>query len=401
MAPDGGVAVVGSNSLALSPILGDVAADLGSTAAEVARANAAYGGATALSALMLGSLIDRYGAKRVLVAGLAALGLAMLGSAAALHWVWLSAAQAVAGLAAGLVLPATYALATGAAPDGRGAQMLGRVLTGWSVSLVAGVPLAAVVASAASWRASYLLLALLLAGVALALARRRDVAAGETGHGRTDRATGGPLAALRLPGVPSLLAVCFLFMTGFYGAYSFVGDAIRRGLGLSGVEAGLMVLAYGIGFGLGSLGDGAVDRIGVERLFPRVLAGVATVLAALSVGSESFAAVAALAALWGFLNHFALNMLVLQLGRASPERRGAVLALNSAVTYLGALVGAGPFGTVYERLGFGAVAGLAACCTAAAALIAAVFIRWVQAEVGRREARRAGPPDPAAPRSAT
>ncbi len=53
-----------------------------------------------------------------------------------------------------VALPATYALATAVAPRGRGAETLGRVLTGWSLSLVAGVPLSAYVASALSWRAS-------------------------------------------------------------------------------------------------------------------------------------------------------------------------------------------------------------------------------------------------------
>src|SRR3712207_3153860 len=73
-----GVAVVGSNSLALSPILNDVAADLAATPVEVARANAAYGGAAALSALCLGPMVDRFGPQPVLVRGLAVVALAML-----------------------------------------------------------------------------------------------------------------------------------------------------------------------------------------------------------------------------------------------------------------------------------------------------------------------------------
>jgi predicted MFS family arabinose efflux permease len=167
-----GVAVVGSNSLALSPILNDVAADLAATPVEVARASAAYGGATALSALGLGPLVDRLGARLVLVRGLAVLAAAMLASAAAPHWAALAGAQALAGAAAGVVLPATYALATAVAPEGRGAEVLGRVLTGWSVSLVAGVPLSALLASVASWRASYLALAVPLAVAAWLLSRQ-------------------------------------------------------------------------------------------------------------------------------------------------------------------------------------------------------------------------------------
>ena len=62
-----GIAVIGSNSLALSPVLTDVAHSLSATPVQVARANAAYGGATALSALLLGPVVDRVGARRILV----------------------------------------------------------------------------------------------------------------------------------------------------------------------------------------------------------------------------------------------------------------------------------------------------------------------------------------------
>ncbi len=157
------VAAVGSNSLALSPILSDVARDLAATSGEIGRAGAAYGAATALSALPLAPAIDRVGARRALVLALPLLALALVGSAAATGWVTLAFAQGLAGLAAGVILPATYALATTTAPPGQEAQALGRVRMGWSMSLVAGVPLSAWVAELVSWQASFLLLALVTA----------------------------------------------------------------------------------------------------------------------------------------------------------------------------------------------------------------------------------------------
>lgn len=371
-----GIAVVGSNSLALSPILPDVAASLLATPVQVARANAAYGGATAVSALLLGPLVDRLGARRVLVAGLGLLAGAMVGSAAATGWLLLAVAQGVAGVAAGLVLPATYAYATVAAPPGREAETLGRVLTGWSVSLVAGVPLSALIAETAGWRASYGLLAVLLLAASAGFARVREPAAAPAG-GR-DRSL---LPALRSPGVPALLAVCFAFMTAFYGVYSFMGDHMRQVLGVSSGAAGLVVLAYGLGFGLASLGDRVVDRVGAGRLFPFVLGALTPVFVLMISGSGSFPAMLALAAAWGFANHFGLNILVLLLGRADPARRGAVLALNSAVSYAGALAGASVFGVLYEWGGFRPLAGVAAACVAGAAVVAAAV----------RPARDAGP----------
>lgn len=361
-----GVAVIGSNSLALSPILTDVARGLSATPVEVARANAAYGGATAVSALLLGPFVDRIGAARVLVAGFAVSAAAMLASAAAAAWPMLAAAQGLAGLAAGLVLPATYAYATAAAPPGQEAEMMGRVLTGWSVSLVAGVPLSAFIAGAADWRASYVLLAVLSVAASAGFARLRGPAA--------NRATRGDLSvlpALRSPGVPALLLVCFAFMTAFYGVYAYLGDHLRRALGVSSGTAGLVVLAYGLGFGLAGFADRAVDRLGPARLFALVLGALVPVYGLMVPGSSSLVALVALAAAWGFANHFGLNILVLLLGRADEARRGAVLALNSAVSYAGALAGAGLFGIVYERGGFRPVAGFAAACLAGAAAVAA------------------------------
>ena len=57
------VAVVGSNQLALSPILLDVARSLAASPVAVSRAAACYGGATTLSALLLAPRIDRLGAR--------------------------------------------------------------------------------------------------------------------------------------------------------------------------------------------------------------------------------------------------------------------------------------------------------------------------------------------------
>jgi len=361
-----GIAVVGSNSLALSPILTDVAYSLSATPVQVARANAAYGGATAVSALLFGPAVDRVGARRILVAGFAVMTLAMLASAAATGWAMLAAAQGLAGLAAGTVLPATYAYATVAASPGREAETMGRVLAGWSISVIAGVPLSAFIAGTAGWRASYILLAVLLAGVSAGFLRLR-------GSSATARASAGDMSllqALRTPGVPALLIICFAYMTAFYGVYAYLGDHLRQALGASSGTAGLVVLAYGVGFGLAGFGDRMVDRLGPSHLLPFVLGTLALVYGLMIPAASNLVALGAMAFCWGLANHFGLNIIVLLLGRASEERRGAVLALNSAVSYVGALVGAALFGAVYERGGFLPTAALAAGCLAGALTVA-------------------------------
>jgi len=375
-----GIAVIGSNSLALSPILTDVAHSLSATPVQVAHANAAYGGATAASALLLGPAVDRVGTRRILATGFAVMTLAMLASAAATSWAMLAAAQGLAGMAAGIVLPATYAYATVAAPPGREAETMGHVLAGWSISVIAGVPLSAFIAGTAGWRASYVLLAVLLAVVSAGFLRLR----GSSAAARPGAGDMSLLPALRTPGVPALLVICFAYMTAFYGVYAYLGDHLRQALGVSSSTAGLVVLAYGVGFGLAGFGDRMVDRLGPRRLLPMTLGALALVYGLMIPAASSLVALVALAFCWGFANHFGLNIIVLLLGRANDARRGAVLALNSAVSYAGALVGAGLFGAVYERVGFLLVAALAAGCLAAA-LAVAVMVRVGQA-TGRAKA---------------
>jgi predicted MFS family arabinose efflux permease len=196
-----GVAVIGSNSLALSPILGDVAQALGTGPAMVAHAITAYGGATALSALLLAPRIDVLGARRTLQLGLAFLASATLASALSPHGLALALAQALAGLGAGVALPATYAMATLVAAPQTQSRTLGWVLGGWSISLVAGVPGAALLADLGGGRLPFAVLtglALLAAGGTVLLPKSvRPVAEGRLGL----------LALLRHRDVPRLLLI--------------------------------------------------------------------------------------------------------------------------------------------------------------------------------------------------
>jgi len=266
-----GVTVVGAQSLVLAPVLTDVAASLGTGPAVVGRASGAYGLATAVAALALGRVADPLPRSRVLRAAAGVLTLGLLLCAAAPTWQVLTAGQVLAGLAAGVTLPVTYALATEIAPAGAEARVLGRVLLGWSVAMVAAVPLAAVLAEVVGWRA----VLLVLAGVAAA----QSLLLGRLPTGATDR----PAAparygeALRRPGVRPLLLVVLAYMAAFYGTYAYLGDHVRAVHGVGAGAAGLVSLAYGAGFGAAGLLDGRLDRSGPARLLPPtvlVLAGV-------------------------------------------------------------------------------------------------------------------------------
>ncbi len=364
----GVVACVGSNSLLLSPILTDVSEGLETTAATTARAIAGYGGATALSALVLAPMIDRFGSRKMLLRGLAALTAGVGLSVAAGDWIMLTLAQALAGLGAGVVLPATYAMATKTAPRGQEARLLGRVLTGWSISMVLGVPAAALIADLLGWRACFVVLGLIsLASLAGLLRVPEDA-------GDQDSETATYLRRLRTHftwRIGLLLVVCFAYMIAFYGVYPFIGDHVRRSLGASTSFAGFYALSYGLGFGAASLADGLLDRFQPAKLFPVALLAIGVSYAALAQSTGDAELMLGVCLLWGFLNHFGLNILVLLLSSAAGTARGAILGINSAVTYLGVLCGAALFGPLYESAGLETIALLAA-----GALVVAATLAW-------------------------
>lgn len=363
------VSVVGSNGLALSPILADVARSFASTPLTVSTAISAYGAATAASAFLLAARIDRWGIRRSLLIAMAVLIGALLLSAGAPHWIVLTLAQAVAGAAAGVILPAAYGSASLVAAAGQETRALGRVISGWSVSLVAGVPLSALISDAIGWRATYGVLT--LCG-AVALAGLRKLPERRGAHVAPPRLS-RLLAPLSYRDVPVLLLGCLAFSSAFYGVYAFLADHVRTLLALSAGQVGFIAFAYGAGFLLAGLaGAPLIERLGPRRALPLALVALSAVYLALLPAAHALVAVLALAVLWGAASQLSLNLLVLLLSRARPEERGAVLGLNTCTTYLGASVGTAVAGTLYTHAGFESL-GLVA---AAALALAALGLHW-------------------------
>jgi len=399
----GCIAVIGSNSLVLAPIAPEVARSLGSSVPAVMTAAAVFGLGTAASALFLARHIDRIGARRMLPLALGLLAAALLLSSLSPIVEVLVASQLISGIASGIALPAIYSSAAAVAPRGRESRTIGVVLTGWTLSMVAGVSLSAVVADLVHWRAVYAAVAVLavVAIATLSLNRGRDVPA--------TRSAPMPLEALNISGVKSLLVACGAFMTAFYGLYGYLGDYLHNGLGLPVSANGLAAFVYGIGFGAAALLDNIVDRLGARRVMPAAFLAVGAVYVAIALTSESFTAVLMAVFLWGLANHVGLNVLIMRLTMIDPSRRGTIMGLNSAVTYLAVFVGTTGFGPLYTSFGFAVSALVAAALMLIAALaglgeVSREYVcvdprrgrRWLVLALGGRgaaqaRARRGGP----------
>ncbi|GAA2515495.1 MFS transporter [Winogradskya humida] len=173
-----------------------------------------------------GALAERYGRRRITVAGLAltVLGCLVGSVAGGVHVLWVG--QAVAGAGAGLVMSATLALIAATA-DSAAART--RAIALWAAANVAGLGAGPFLAAAVpSWRWLFPPVAVLAAAVAgFGLLRSREVVAGS-------------------PGRPDLLGQ----LTGTTGVIALVFGVIRAGSdgwtdagALLGLTGGVVVLA--------------------------------------------------------------------------------------------------------------------------------------------------------------
>ncbi len=380
------VAGIGTEAFAVAPLLIDIARDFDMAATDAAFAISAYGLAVAVSAPLFGLFAGHLPRRRLIAAGMVIATIAGIVAATAQSFGMLLAARMLSGLACGAVLPTIYAYVGDMVPFAARGRVMGRVMFGWAITMVTGVPLAGIAAEHLGWRGTLTAAALIILVLAVAVLRlpqppARNAAGPATGSG-PDAA--GFLARLRhavtRPGVAALLATNLANMVSFYGIYAYVGTALRNLEGSGAAAAGAIVLWYGVGLAGSTLNARLVDRVGKDRALTVALAVLAVDMVAMSQSLGRPVAFEATLILWGL----AQGTVVTALNTLATERagtaRGLVMALMSAVTYLGISTGTAVLGLVMAAHGFAAV-GLAAA-TISLAGVAAARISARQGRIG-------------------
>ena len=350
------IAVVGSNSLVLAPIAAEVADGFQTTAPNVLLGSALFGAGTAFSALFLATRADALGLARALTLAVSAIAVGLILSSLAPSLIWLIVAQCLVGLGSGTALPCTYAITADLAPKDREAETLGVVLTGWTISLVAGVSLSAIIADLLHWRPVFALMALASVVITLFISRLPNAPAP---RGTLSK---NPLKSLKIPGVPQGLFYAAAFMTAFYGSYGYLGAHLTGPLGLSTTFSGIAALFYGIGFGASAVFDRYIDQFGQARARPIAFGTLVVTYLLLASFAQHSIPLVALCMIWGAINHFGLNLIVSNLTALEPTKRAAILGLYSATTYLAMFFGTAIYGQIFAHYGFAGCAIASALC---------------------------------------
>lgn len=246
-------------------------------------------------------------------------------------------ARVFMALAAGVAVVTALTLAMKIAPAERAGRAIATVVTGFTASLILGVPAGRLVAEWFSWQTVFL-------GIAVATL----LAAGTLRYALPPVGGDRPvpvsrqLALLKNPAIVRGLSITFFWLGGYSVAYTYLSPYLIE---VSGVPATLIsgaLTAFGIASLVGSKAGGFLtDRRGV---LPTLLGGMGLHLAALvalSFVSGSMILVLAVLVIWSVAAWSTGPTQQFHLATIEPEASGILLGLNQSMMQLAMAAGAG------------------------------------------------------------
>lgn len=346
---------------ATDPVVADIAADFGTTAAQVALLGTAYTLPFALVQPILGPVADAVGKRRVVTICVGLLGLMLALSALAASLGWLMAFRALSGAAAGGMMPLTLAIMGDAVPLKDRQVALSRMLVFGISGQVAGGAIAGPVAAVAGWRGMLVLCAIAaVVGFVALLAAARGAAPEAITRYNPVVAARRYRSILQNPQAIPLYVTVAIEGGLVFGSFPFIAPLmIARGIGGT-TEAGLAIGAFGIG----GLAYAAMARPLLTRFGPAQVVRLGGILGFLALAGMAVAPALAVAVLAGFLLGMAFymihNAIQVRATELAPQFRGSAVSLHAFSFFTGQSLGPVAFGLGAASIGLGASLGLAA-----------------------------------------
>jgi predicted MFS family arabinose efflux permease len=362
-----GAFAIGTETFMITGVLPIISSDLQVSPAAAGSLVTIFALAYAFGSPLLAVATAGIERKRLLLLAMGAFSLANILAAFAPNFAWLAAARVLLALTAGTFMPAATAFATTMHEPSKRGHAVALVYAGMTLATVVGVPAGTFVATAASWRATFigvgLLAALAFAGVAAILPRLGGLSA----VGLRER-----LAIARRPAVWKLLALTALALLGPFAANTYLGVLLGSALGVTGDRLAGLLMIFGVVSFIGSqFGGYGADRWRRDRFIAVILFVLIAAFALLSIGAQwggvaGGAAIILGLSLWGLFGWAFPIAQQARLVSLDPALAPITLSLNTSALYFGAAAGSALGGLAIRQWSIGAVGWVAAICEVAA-----------------------------------
>ena len=360
-----------SSGTTRAPFLLEMSHDLNVAMPLVANLVSLTATAWGLTSAFGGWMSDVIGRRPILIAAPLALALTLVAQAAAGSFFWVAVWAAVGGGCAGAFTGVVFAEVSARVPDSQRGRALGWVMSGQSLTLVVGIPMAAAVGSVFGWRGWLLCVAGL--SIAAVISLFLSLGRGSAGHTRP----AGPRPSMRAALSPKVLG---LLGTGVaericYGlAVVYFATFMQVTYHMSLIELALPLAVFALGNIAGTLlGGQLADRLR-DRLLTFAVAMALSGVAALVLFTwhPGPGVTVAVGFVYVLLNALGRPSYMASLASVPEDVRGTVLGLNGTSASVG-WIGAAALGAVMISWGgfegFGPLIGLLALLGAVGALL--------------------------------
>lgn len=325
---------------------------------------------------ILGALADMFSKARLMLLFMVIVTVATLLCALAPNFEILVAGRVIAGLAAGGVVPISFALVGDKVPIAERQIAMGRLLFAIMTGNLLGATCAGVVGDLVGWRGVFLVTGI-LGAVATAVAVPGLRGLSEASSGRFDLSNLIPnyRTIFRNPLAKICFGTVFLEALFMYGCFPYIATMMRQAGEPRASIAGIVIAGFGVG--------GAVYGLTVSRLL-RLLGETRMMrLGGAALGFCLMVIAARLAWPLEFLNFallgFGFYMLhaVVQIyaSELAPAARGSAMALHSFFFFLGQAVGPIVYGAGLSTIGLNPVLLFGAVVLFATGLTCAQWLR--------------------------
>lgn len=343
--------LVGTSNYIISGVLDRIAETMGTSVAAAGQLITVYSLAYAVGTPILMALTAKMDRRKLLLYSLGLFIIANLLTFILSGFGLFIAARIITALGAGVVTVNALSIAAKIAPPGKQASAIANVTMGITASLIIGVPLGRMVASAFGWKAVFLAIAIVGVIAMLVISAVFPRLQGDKPVPLIKQ-----FALLKKPQVLVALAITFFWLGGYSLAYTYISPFLLEVTHLNESLISAALFVFGIASLIGSkVGGYSADKRGiiVTLVSGMVLHVISLIL--LSLVGQSIIAVFAILILWSFAAWSSAPAQQFNLVSLVPESSGVMLSLNSSMMQLAMAVGAGIGGLIVNRVSLASI----------------------------------------------